>query len=81
MFSECTCSGVSKISNLFKVRALSGQHVPQHDVGYELQVKNCKLRIANLVLDAIYLQLHWPTFSDKLYVFTRSSDYLVKNKV
>jgi hypothetical protein len=28
MFSESTCSGVSKISNLL----LLGQHVPQHDV-------------------------------------------------
>jgi hypothetical protein len=31
MFSESTCSGVSKIINLF-LRALLGQQVPQHDV-------------------------------------------------
>jgi hypothetical protein len=31
-FSESTCSGVSKNSNLVKVRELLGQLVPQHDV-------------------------------------------------
>jgi hypothetical protein len=32
-FSESTCSGVSKNSNIVKVRELLGQLVPQHDVG------------------------------------------------
>jgi hypothetical protein len=31
-FSECTCSGVSKIRNQKILRALLGQQVSQHDV-------------------------------------------------
>jgi hypothetical protein len=65
-FSESTCSGVSKNSNLVKVRELLGQLVPQHDVARTLEIFLGKKKLFFLICCFLGLRRLYKKFGPKI---------------
>jgi hypothetical protein len=73
-FSESTCSGVSKNSNLIKVRELLGQLVPQHDVAPEPRHLESHLVSQIKAKDSQFCSRHMKSFGDVVNNFKKSKN-------